>query len=122
VTRPPAIDPGKTGAGEYNPTDPTKEPGMGGKPPDIAGATQAGAQRTGAGRSPGGTEGAPSQSLGGGEVTRIPTAEPPGRRPGAPARSGRRLVVLFGPDPGVVSSPHGPLPAVQLEAAARTRL
>jgi hypothetical protein len=84
VTRPPATDPGKTEAGGY---DPTKDPGMGGKPPDIAGATQAGAPRAGGGRSPDDKGDTSSQGLGGGEVTRIPPVEPP---PSTDAPSGGR--------------------------------
>jgi hypothetical protein len=72
VTRSPTTHPGKTEAGGY---DPTKDPGMGGKPPDIAGATQAGAQRAGGGHPP--KQDTPPQGLGGGEVTSIPAAEPP---------------------------------------------
>jgi RHS repeat-associated protein len=87
---PPPPPPGAVGG--YDPTDPTKEPGMGGKPPDIAGATQAGDQRVGGDR-PSGTEGSAPRGLGGGEVTRIPATEPPpdtpsgGREP-QPAQGG----------------------------------
>jgi hypothetical protein len=85
---PPPPPPGAVGG-----YDPTKDPGMGGKPSDIAGATQAGAQRAGGGRSPGGKEDRSSQGLGGGEVTSIPTAEPPtdtppGSREPQPAQGG----------------------------------
>ena len=61
---------------EYNPTDKAQEPGMGGKPSDIPGATQAGAQRTGGGRPSGGKEDKPPTGLGGTEVTKIPSAQP----------------------------------------------
>ena len=74
VTRPPSSGLGKTEAGGY---DPTKDPGMGGKPPDITGATQAGAQGAGGGRQPGDTAGTPPPGLGGGEVTPLPLTEPP---------------------------------------------
>ena len=71
--RPPRPPPQGSGGGY----DPTKDPGMGGKPPDITGATQAGAQGAGGGRQPGDTAGTPPPGLGGGEVTPLPPTEPP---------------------------------------------
>jgi hypothetical protein len=70
--KPPSPPPGSGGG-----YDPTKDPGMGGKPPDIAGATQAGEQRAGGGHQPGGTVDPSPQGLGGGAVTVIPPTEPP---------------------------------------------
>ena len=98
---------------------------MGGKPSDIAGATQAGGQGAGGGRASGDTAGTPPRSLGGGEVTRIPSAEPP---TDAPPGSQEPQPVPGGgwwcysaPARRMVSSPYGPLPAAQFEAAAWAR-
>jgi hypothetical protein len=86
--KPPSPPPGS--AGGY---DPTKDPGMGGKPPDTAGASQVGDQRAGGGRPPGDTADKPPQGLGGGAVTVIPPAAPPpdtlsGSREPQPAQGG----------------------------------